>query len=90
MTNARVNPKGNHGYDNADPSMHAIFVAHGPFAEQLKSQNRKRQEVAQAITVIDGFPNLEIYNLVARLLGIQTPGRASNNGTVGFWDRYLD
>ena len=65
--------------------MQAIFVAHGPFATQLKARLRKRDP----ITVIPGFANLEIYNLVTGLLGIDVDRRAPNNGTVGFWDRYI-
>ena len=34
------------------------------------------------------FQNVEVYNLVIKLLGIDAYA-ASNNGTVGFWDRYL-
>lgn len=85
------NPKGNHGYDPADPTMHAIFVAHGPFASTLKAGLRKRadfEERADGVTVIPGFANLEIYNLVARLLAIESP--APNNGTRGFWERFLE
>lgn len=96
-------PKGNHGYDNAAPSMHAVFVAHGPFASSIKAQRRKKREedskgviVAvvgekeeEVISTIPGFANLEVYNLVAKLLGIPLEGRAPNNGTVGFWEQYL-
>jgi hypothetical protein len=32
-----------------------------------------------------GFQNVEIYNLIIRLLGIEGQA-ASNNGTTGFWD----
>ncbi|KAL8277172.1 hypothetical protein RQP46_010420 [Phenoliferia psychrophenolica] len=88
-------PKGNHGYDNDDPSMHAIFVAHGPMASSIKTaseaRSRRRSEPAtrDTITVIPGFANLEVYNLVAKLLGIGVEGRAPNNGTVGFWEGLL-
>ncbi|GAA5874588.1 hypothetical protein JCM1840_002238 [Sporobolomyces johnsonii] len=89
--------KGNHGYDNDDPSMHTVFVAHGPFANQLKTSQRlrKRQQEASIAsdpntTVLPGFANLEVYDLVARLLGIPEERRALNNGTSGFWERYLD
>lgn len=96
-------PKGNHGYDNASPSMHAVFVAHGPFASSIKAQRRmKRAEASvgdvawiggekeeELISTIPGFANLEVYNLVAKLLGIPVEGRAPNNGTVGFWEQYL-
>ena len=39
--------------------------------------------------IIEGFENVEIYGLICRLLGIER-FMAPNNGTVGFWDRYLD
>ncbi|GAA5922187.1 hypothetical protein JCM3775_003521 [Rhodotorula graminis] len=89
--------KGNHGYDNDDPSMHAIFVAHGPFASQLKSSSRFAQRHRQrgaipsdpATTVIPGFANTEVYELVAELLHIPVEERARTNGTERFWDEYL-
>lgn len=79
--------------------MHAIFIAHGPLASTIKSASasrlRRRQEPAappptDGITVIPGFANLEVYNLVAGLLGIGEAGRAGNNGTVGFWEGLLE
>ncbi|KPV73565.1 uncharacterized protein RHOBADRAFT_16803, partial [Rhodotorula graminis WP1] len=87
----------NHGYDNDDPSMHAIFVAHGPFASQLKSSSRFAQRHRQrgaipsdpATTVIPGFANTEVYELVAELLHIPVEERARTNGTERFWDEYL-
>ncbi|GAA5867801.1 hypothetical protein JCM3774_005857 [Rhodotorula dairenensis] len=98
--------KGNHGYDNSDPSMHAIFVAHGPFADAVKSRAAdaatganldSRQLAGAAIAadphthVIPGFDNVEVYDLVAGLLlRIPAERRAHTNGTSGFWDRYLD
>jgi hypothetical protein len=39
--------------------------------------------------IIDTFQNVEIYNLVMKLLGTQSKYTAPNNGTVGFWDKYL-
>jgi hypothetical protein len=39
--------------------------------------------------VLDGFQNVEIYNLIVTLLGIGDKA-APNNGTEGFWDCYLD
>ncbi|BGP50447.1 hypothetical protein JCM10450v2_006366 [Rhodotorula kratochvilovae] len=96
--------KGNHGYDNDDPSMHAIFVAHGPFASRLKTSSRfdrrarafqQPQERAPipsdpATSVIPGFANTELYELVAELLRIPVEGRARTNGTERFWDEYLE
>lgn len=54
---------GEHGYDNADPQMQALFIAHGPdFRSGL---------------VVDAFPNVDVYPLLAHLLRI-TP--AANDG----------
>jgi predicted AlkP superfamily pyrophosphatase or phosphodiesterase len=47
---------GEHGYDNADPRMQALFVAHGPaFQSGIRFRN---------------FPNVDVYPLMAHLLGI--------------------
>jgi predicted AlkP superfamily pyrophosphatase or phosphodiesterase len=47
---------GEHGYDNADPLMRALFVAHGPdFRPGL---------------VVPEFPNTDVYPLLAHLLHI--------------------
>ncbi|HEX7112406.1 MAG TPA: ectonucleotide pyrophosphatase/phosphodiesterase, partial [Mizugakiibacter sp.] len=48
---------GEHGYDNADPAMRALFVAHGPAFRHG--------------AVIAEFPNVDVYPLLARLLGIR-------------------
>ncbi|HEX7817370.1 ectonucleotide pyrophosphatase/phosphodiesterase [Dyella sp.] len=56
---ARRNGKvslGDHGYDNADPLMRALFVAHGPAFKQ-------------GIRVAE-FPNVDVYPLMAHLLGV--------------------
>ncbi len=54
-------PKGEHGYDNADPRMAALFLARGPAF--------KRGFVEQA-----SFDNVDVYPLLARVLGVpQTP-----------------
>jgi predicted AlkP superfamily pyrophosphatase or phosphodiesterase len=47
---------GEHGYDNADPRMRALFIAHGP---AFRSD----------ITVPE-FPNVDVYPLMTHLLGI--------------------
>jgi len=48
--------RGSHGYDNALPSMRAVFVARGPsFRQGL---------------VIDGFDNVDVYPLLAQLLQV--------------------
>ncbi|KAI0060321.1 Phosphodiest-domain-containing protein [Artomyces pyxidatus] len=94
--------KGNHGYDNNDPSMYAMFVAHGPFSAVAKAVHQSRSLGARSLWnsnkgwhstsddtyVMDGFQNVEIYNLVMNLLGIEQ-WAAGNNGTKGFWGQYL-
>lgn len=69
--------KGNHGFDNAESSMRAMMVAGGPSFS------------AHSGSVLPHFQNVEIYGLVARLLGIEG-WRASNNGTTGFWDTWIE
>lgn len=54
---------GSHGYDNADPTMQAIFIGQGP------SFVAGRQ--------IPAFANIELYNLMCQLLGIEP---APNDG----------
>lgn len=55
--------KGDHGQDPADPRMHGLFVAHGPsFRRGLR---------------IDRFENVEIYNLLTAVLGLEP---APNDG----------
>ena len=52
--------KGEHGYDNDDPNMRALFVAHGPaFKRGL---------------VVPEFDNVDVYPLLAKILHI-TPQR---------------
>ncbi|GFZ43401.1 hypothetical protein JCM24511_01121 [Saitozyma sp. JCM 24511] len=91
-------PKGNHGYDNTLEEMQAIFFAHGPFAEQIKSVAGSRKAemgveargwVSTNPHVLESFANLELYSLVLRLLGLEAYEPA-HNGTVGFWDQYID
>ncbi|THH20578.1 hypothetical protein EW146_g790 [Bondarzewia mesenterica] len=96
--------KGNHGYDNDDPSMHAMFVAHGPFSSVAKvvHQSRSSNFVSRALShpnqgwhsvsddtyVMETFQNVEIYGLVMKLLGIEKIA-ATTNSTKGFWDKYF-
>jgi predicted AlkP superfamily pyrophosphatase or phosphodiesterase len=47
---------GEHGFDNAEPLMQAIFVAHGP-AFRVGAQ-------------VPAFPNVDVYPLMSHLLGI--------------------
>jgi hypothetical protein len=67
--------------------MRAMFVADGPFANRAGTILRARAPVStDPVKVIPGFPNLELYGLVTKLLGL-TP--APNNGTKGFWEQYF-
>jgi predicted AlkP superfamily pyrophosphatase or phosphodiesterase len=58
-------PGGEHGYDNAVPNMRALFLAHGP-------DFRPGSTIAE-------LPNVDVYDLLARLLGIEP---APNDGTL--------
>ncbi|KAJ4482357.1 alkaline-phosphatase-like protein [Lentinula aciculospora] len=92
--------KGNHGYDNSEHSMHAMFVAHGPFSAVVKDlhrssfaawlpwKNKGWHSTSDDTYVMDSFPNVEIYGLVAKLLGMENHA-SHNNGTKGFWDKYF-
>ena len=57
--------RGEHGFDSADPAMRAVFVARGPsFREGV---------------VLPAFDNVDVYPLLAHLLGIAP---APNDGSV--------
>jgi predicted AlkP superfamily pyrophosphatase or phosphodiesterase len=71
------NPKnrlaeGMHGWDPAHADMHGIFIAHGP---AFTPGSR-----------LPAFVNVEIYNLLANLLGIES---ADNDGDPDFWPALL-
>ena len=57
------NLKGSHGYDNFDKSMRALFIGHG--------------EAFKQGYVSDPFSNIEIYNLMCKILGLKP---AQNDG----------
>ena len=87
-----------HGYDNRDFRMYAMFVAHGPFSNVVKAlhhqswmpnKNKGWHSTSDDVYVMDGFQNVEVYNLVMKLLGVPKNLWAKTNGTAGFWDRYL-
>jgi len=64
---ARYPPlRGNHGYDPGEPDMAALFVAHGPSF--------------RAGVTLPTFDNVDVYPLLARLLGVP-PER--NDGQIG-------
>lgn len=75
-------------YNISHPDMHAFFVAHGPFATRLIARQKAKRGSEQT-EVIAGFANTEIYNLVTSKL-LRLRHTAPNNGTVGFWDQYID
>ncbi|KAF9783199.1 Phosphodiest-domain-containing protein [Thelephora terrestris] len=90
--------KGNHGYDNRDYRMQAIFIAHGPFSSAVKAlhhqscmqnENEGWHSTLDDAYIMDPFQNVEVYNLVMRLLGVPKNLWARTNGTDGFWDRYF-
>jgi len=49
--------RGNHGYDNADSTMAALFVARGP--------------AFRAGARLGAFPNIDVYDLIAHLVGVR-------------------
>lgn len=61
----RPGDRGSHGFDPALPSMRATFVAHGP--------------AFRADTVLPAFDNVDVYPLLADLLGIAP---AANDGSL--------
>jgi predicted AlkP superfamily pyrophosphatase or phosphodiesterase len=59
---------GEHGYDNADPLMQALFVAHGPsFLNGAK---------------VPAFPNVDVYPLMTHLLQIPAAPNDGNYDAV--------
>ena len=58
-------PRGAHGYDNRYESMRATFIAHGPAF--------KKSYVAEP------FENIEVYNLMCKILGLKP---AKNDGDL--------
>lgn len=81
--------------------MHAMFVAHGPFTAVAKALHQSRSlsprlsrpnkgwhSTSDDTYVMNTFKNVEIYNLVMKLLDIES-FRAPTNGTNGFWDKYF-
>ncbi|WP_217538744.1 ectonucleotide pyrophosphatase/phosphodiesterase [Stenotrophomonas sp. GbtcB23] len=60
--------RGSHGYDNALPSMRAIFIARGPSFKQGAT--------------LPGFDNVDLYPLMTRLLGIPAAPNDGNPETL--------
>ncbi|KAI9570581.1 hypothetical protein HD554DRAFT_353713 [Boletus coccyginus] len=75
---------GNHGYDNDEHSMRAVFISQGPFAKGVRRRFQEENGLTQE-HVLPPFQNVELYNLVVRLLGIDK-WASETNGTEGFWD----
>ncbi|TCV91315.1 putative AlkP superfamily pyrophosphatase or phosphodiesterase [Luteibacter rhizovicinus] len=67
---ARTTPMslGEHGYDNADPTMRALFVARGPSF--------------QPGATVAPFPNVDVYPLIVHLLGISGQPNDGNLGDI--------
>ena len=73
--------------------MHGIFVAHGPFSTTAKEQYHASRhvgwhQVSDDAHIIETFQNVEIYNLVMKLLGISSAD-THRDGIPGFWVKYL-
>lgn len=84
--------------------MYAMFVSDGPFSGQAKLSTRSSSNLFSRLIgklrghdgwhttgetyVMDGFQNIEIYGLIAKLLDIEAYA-VNTNGTSGFWNRYL-
>ena len=60
--------RGEHGYDNADPHMQALFIAHGP-AFRVGAQ-------------VAAFPNVDVYPLMTHLLGLPAAANDGNYNAV--------
>jgi predicted AlkP superfamily pyrophosphatase or phosphodiesterase len=64
----RAPKRGEHGYDNAEPQMQAIFVAHGP-------------AFRRGVTW-PAFPNVDVYPLMTHLLGIRAAANDGDFATL--------
>jgi len=62
------NLKGGHGYDNGLTSMRALFIAHG-------SAFKKG-------VVIEPFENVQVYNVMAKILGLKPAPNDGNDSVV--------
>ncbi|WP_371281898.1 ectonucleotide pyrophosphatase/phosphodiesterase [Dokdonella sp.] len=60
---------GEHGYDNDDPDMRAIFIAHGP--------------AFRSGVVLPPFDNVDVYPLLAYLLGLKAEPNDGNFDMLG-------
>ena len=62
---AATGTRGSHGYDPALESMRSLFIAQGP--------------AFVPATVVPAFDNVDVYPLLAQLIGIQP---AANDGSI--------
>ena len=78
--------------------MQAIFIAHGPFSNVVKALHNQScmpnkdkgwHSTSDDVYVMEPFQNVEVYNLVMRLLGVPKNRWTKTNGTAGFWDTYF-
>ena len=68
LANRAPGTRGSHGYDPADPAMQAIFIARGPSFHSGAT--------------IAAFDNVDVYPLLARLLGIPAAANDGNPDTL--------
>ena len=54
----------------------------------LPRPNKGWHSTADDTYVMETFENVQVYNLMMKLLGIEDHS-APNNGTKGFWDQYF-
>nr|GAT49279.1 type I phosphodiesterase nucleotide pyrophosphatase [Mycena chlorophos] len=71
--------KGNHGYDNSAPSMHAMFVAHGPFSSVVKDLHQRR---------LAASPPSLVERIVGRSRGHKNKGWHSTSDDVYVMDAF--
>lgn len=63
-----ISYRGGHGFDNQLESMRALFVAHGPAFKQAR--------------VIEPFANVDVYNVMARILKLKPAPNDGNRATL--------
>lgn len=68
--------------------MCAVFISHGPFAAHVRKRFHGETGLDREY-VLPPFQNVELYNLVVRLLGIDE-WASKTNGTEGFWDQWTE
>ena len=66
--------------------MRAVFISQGPFAENVRKRLQEGTDQTHEY-VFPPFQNVELYNLIVRLLGIDR-WASETNGTKGFWDQW--